>query len=116
MKLVALCNICGIFQQRDVLPGEPFEARDEAHGAEMIGAGIACLPEEYKDITQPSPADNQGNNPGQKPADAQGSDLLDAIQAAETPEALLALMPEVEPAPEIVAAFEARMKELEPDH
>jgi hypothetical protein len=112
MKLVALCNICGILQQRDVMPGEPFEARDDTHGKEMRTAGIACLPEEYEGVTKSELGDDQDGSESEL-GDDQGNNLLAAIQAADTPEALLALMPAEEPVPEIVAAFEARMVELE---
>jgi len=80
------------------LPGKQFDC-DPKEAKRLVDMKVAFYPV----ATDSKPVVTQVDN----------SALLDAIAAANSPEALAALMPETEPEDEIKAAFEARMAELE---
>lgn len=85
----------------DYMPGQCF-ACDPKEADRLVTMGAACYPAPPAPVAEP-PA----------PPVVSNSELLAAIEAAETVEALAALMPAEKPADEVVAAFDARMLELE---
>jgi hypothetical protein len=96
-KTILIAAILGCIHykgEEHVAGSKPFPC-DAKEAKRLIDLGVAAEPVEETEQT-----------------DTTISDLLAAIAAAETEEALMALMPEQDPGAEIAAAFEARLAEL----
>ncbi len=100
--IVAVLGCIHIGDKEHVPGGKPFEC-EAKEAKRLIKLGVAALATE-KDQTQ---SDDDSTDDNAK------ADLLAAIAAAETVDALQALMPEAQPDDEIAAAFVAKMTELE---
>jgi len=102
-KTIEITAITAIgYNGGDYNPGVTF-ACDHKEAQRLIDMGVAALA-----VAPIAPAATPS-----APVQTDNSALLELIAAAETPEELAALMPEEQPADEVVAAFDARMQELQ---
>lgn len=101
-KSIEIQAINGIgYNGSDYQPGQCFDCETK-EAERLVKMGVACYPVPPAPVAEPV-----------APPVVDNSELLVAIAAAETVEALAALMPAEKPADEVIAAFDARMLELE---
>lgn len=113
IKLVAVLGCIHIGTEEHI-PGGPAFDCDQKEAKRLIELGVAAIPSE-KNPAGPTPEQLAADEETKRLADlaAAKTELLAAIEAAETADDLLKIMPDNEPDEEISAAFVAKMTELE---
>lgn len=113
MKIVAILG-CIHIGESEHIPGGPAFDCDQKEAKRLIDLGVAAVPSE-KNPAGPTPEQLAADEEAKRldVLAAQKEELLAAIAAAETTEALMEIMPKDQPDDEIAAAFVARMTELE---